>query len=296
MTGWFLGKFLRWLKLDSERKMRVDLRRGERTLGALVFEADRKPLLEHQLSFEQLRMRPQVSAVDQDGNVLALIERVVGNRVDALLLDASRSEKAAVHKDAFGFLDTEDPQRLAGLRTVLTGASSVGYQPLTPGALVLELGPFEKVRIFGNRVLRLYADVDGWIVGTSLRAERHDHMVTEEMYGSYHIPELEVKRSSGEHVASLVPMGASVIAAEGRVEIVGGRGREPLVYLAAGGPQIDVMIGTGQDAIHTSRRVFKDVTSEGWYWLEDVRLGRARLLDSALFRDLIRAVSDLYEL
>ena len=68
-------------------------------------------MIEHQLSFEQLRVRPHVTPVDENGTVLRVTERVVEDRVDTVLSDASGSEKIAVRKDALGFLDTEDPQR-----------------------------------------------------------------------------------------------------------------------------------------------------------------------------------------
>jgi len=255
----------------------------------------RKPLLQHELTFEQLRIRPQVLPVDENGTPLNIIERVLDDQVDAVLRDESGSQKAAVRKDTFGFLDVDEPKRVAGLRTIVSGAGSMGDKPTMPGALVLELGPFDKARTFGIRVLDLYKQVEGWVKDTSLKMEQQEHSVVEELYGSYNVPQLEVRRGDGAHVALLVPIGASVIAAEGRIEIVGTRDRQPLVYFAGGGPHVNVTIGGGPSPVQTSRRVFKDVTSEGWYWPEDVRLGRARPLDATLFKDLLRAVSDLYE-
>jgi hypothetical protein len=275
--------------------MRVDLRQGGRTLGTLIIEDNRNPLFEHELSFEQLRVRPRVSPADENGNSLKVIEGRLDENVGAVLLDGSGSKMLTVRKDTFGFLDVEDPKRLAGIRAVSVGAGSTGGKRIVAGGLILELGPFDKARIFGTRVLDLYKRVDGWVKDTSLKTERQDHSVTEEPYGSYNIPQLELKRGDGTHVATVVPMGASVIAAEGRIEIVGARDRQPLVYFAAGGPQVNVTIGGGTNPIPSSHPVFRDVKSEGWYWLEDVRLGRARPLDAALFKDLLRAVSDLYE-
>lgn len=256
--------------------MRINLRRGESTLAALVSEQGGKPKLEHDLSFELLRMRPHVSPASEDGQWLKI-------------------EQLGLGEDDFGFMDVADPKGIAGLRTVLTGPGSTGDQPIIPGELILELGPFEKVRIFGRRVLALYDRVEEWLNGTSLKPRRVEHSVREELYGRYNIPQLELESVDGADVTSLVPMGAEVIAAEGRVELVGTRDRQPLLYFAAGGPQINVNVGGGTQPVHVSHRVFRDVTSEGWYWLEDVRLGRARLLDGALFKDLIRAVSDRYE-
>lgn len=296
MVNWILEKLFRLVTLGQETRMRFDLRCGERTLGALTVEPGRKPLLEHDLSFEQLRMRPQVKAFDEAGVPLEVVAAVDGSKVNAVLRDASGSERVAIGEDDFGFLDVDDSKKLAGLRTFPSGRGSIGNEPIAAGKLVFELGPFESVRIFGGRVLDLYHQVDDWIAGTLLKTERREYSLTEELYGSYKIPKLELKRHDGTHVAALVPIGAAVIAAEGRVELVGTRDRQPLVYFAAGGPQISVTSRGGPTPVQTSRRVFRDVASDGWYWLEDVRLGRARLLDCVLFKDLIRTVSDLYEL
>lgn len=275
--------------------MRINLRRGEQTLAALVSEQGGKPKLEHDLSFELLRMRPHVSPASEDGQWLKIQVGKIRENVNVALCDATGQEQLGLGEDNFGFLDVADPKGVAGLRTVLSGPGSAGDQPIIPGEFVLELGPFEKVRIFGRRVLALYDRVEEWLNGTSLKPRRVEHSVREELYGRYNIPQLELESADGADVASLVPMGAEVIAAEGRVELVGTRDRQPLLYFAAGGPQINVTVGGGKQPVHVSHRVFRDVTSEGWYWLEDVRLGRARLLDGALFKDLIRAVSDRYE-
>lgn len=275
--------------------MRITLRQGEQTLGALISEHGETPKLEHDLSFEQLRMHPHVSTASEDGQWLKIQVGEIRENVNVALCDATGQEQLGLREDDFGFLDVADPKSIAGLRTVLTGPGSAGDQPITPGEFALELGPFEKVRIFGRRVLALYDRVEEWLNGTSLKASRVEHSVMEELYGRYNIPQLELKSADGADVASLVPMGAAVIAAEGRVEIVGTRDTQPLLYFAAGGPHINVTVGGGTQPVNVSHSVFRDVTSEGWYWPEDVRLGRARLLDGALFKDLIRVVSDRYE-
>ncbi len=175
-------------------------------------------MLEHNLSFEQLQIRPQVSAFDEAGASLKVVERVVDGEVSAVLRDESGSEKASIRKDDFGFLEVEDSRSLAGLRTIQIGPGTMGSDRIAAGELALELGPFEKVRTFGTRVRNLYSRVAGWTAGTSLTTETHEYSVREEIYGSYEIPQLELKSTDGSHVAWLVPIGAAVIAAEGRVE------------------------------------------------------------------------------
>ena len=94
--------------------MRVDLRRGEQTLGTLIIEDDRKPLLQHELSFEQLRVRPRVLPADENGNSLKVIEGRLDENAGAVLLDGSGSKMLTVRKDTFGFLDVEDPKETGG--------------------------------------------------------------------------------------------------------------------------------------------------------------------------------------
>ncbi len=275
--------------------MQVSLRRGEQTLGTIIAAAGEVPRLEHDLTFEQLRMRPHVAPFDESGQLLKIKVGPIRQNVEVAFYDNAGVERLGLRKDDFGFLDLADSKAIAGVRAELTGAGSAGDQPVVASDFVLELGPFEKVRIFGRRISDLYRRVGEWIAGSSLKTERHDHWVTEAPYGSYNIPKLELIRGDGSHLASLVPMGAEVIAAEGRIELIGTRERQPLLYFAAGGPHINVTVDGGAKPAHISHPVFRGVTSEGWYWLEDVRLGRARPLDATLFKDLLRTVSDLYE-
>jgi hypothetical protein len=120
--------------------------------------------------------------------------------------------------------------------------------------------------------------------------------LTEDIYGSYEVPLLQICTAEDRQVALLHPVGISVIAAEGRVDLIGNRDRQPIVYLATGGPQISVTERSGDSARRIVHPLFKDVTVAGWYWLEDVRLGRARKLDQVLFKELLKGVADLYEL
>ncbi|MGO9264659.1 MAG: hypothetical protein ACLQBA_07180 [Candidatus Binataceae bacterium] len=272
---------------------KFDLKQGDQTLGTLTLDANGKVTLQHELTFDQLRVHPRVVAVDEGAKQLRIDDiRIGDSRKDAevAFYDESGLEKLALRKDAFGFLDVHDPKSLAGLRTVLISPGSA------PSQLVLELGPFEKVRVFAGRVLDLYGRVEDWLRDTSLMTARRDSCVTEGPYGTYNLPVLKIYHSDGREVATLVPTGAAVIAAEGRIEVVGSRDRQGLVYFSTGGPQIGLTVGSGPSATHTSRKVFRDVTSEGWYLLEDVRLGRAKSLDKSVFKDLLRGVADLYEL
>jgi hypothetical protein len=259
-------------------------------MATLVGEAGEKPTLEHELSLDQLSTRPRVLPVDETGRALKIEEGDIRKGIQIALYDGSGAEKLGLREDEFGLLDVRDPRKLAGLRTVPTDREH---------EIALELGPFESVRVFGRRVVHLYRRVEEWLAGTSLSIKRHDSSVNEEPYGLYWIPLLQINRGDGKQVARLVPIGASIIAAEGRVDLEGSVDTQPLVYFAAGGPEIGVTAGRGCGKTHAivmTHAIFKGVSSEGWYWLDNVRLRRARPLDKSLFIDLLKGVADLYEL
>jgi hypothetical protein len=104
---------------------------------------------------------------------------------------------------------------------------------------------------------------------------------------------LTIDDAHGKQVAQLIPVGAWIIGAEGRVDLVGLLDKEILVYLKKGGPHLKVKESTEpSDAREWSRPLFQGVDRPGWYWIEEKRLGRARLVTKQLFLDLLAEVSD----
>lgn len=186
----------------------VDLKQGDQTLGTLIRNADAKVILKNKLTFDQLSMHPKVVPVDEATKPLKIKVGNIRKGVDVAFYDDSDVERLALRKDDFGFLDVHDPERLAGLRTILTGRGSIGNEPRTSGEHALELGPFEKARIFGGRVQNLYDRVAEWLADTSLRTARRDHSITEQLYGTYKIPVLEINRGEGSQIATLGPHGS----------------------------------------------------------------------------------------
>lgn len=265
---------------------RFPLKYDNQTVATLIVERDKTITLEHNLTFEELRMLPLVTPVDEADRTL-----MVRNAVSHVMLCDNRHVRLPLVHDKFRLLDVRDPKGLAGLRV-----ESAPWQGAGGDEFVLKLGPFHMIRIYHHRVLKLYDEVDEWLRNTPLRTSRRSHEVTENIYGSYEISLLEIRDPNGNLIATLEPMGLSVIGAEGRVEIIGRVDRQGIVYFPAGGPQIIFRVGVGPSATPVSRPVFKGVTTEGWYWLESARLSRARPLDEALFKDLLRGVTDYYEL
>ena len=152
-----------------------------------------------------------------------------------------------------------------------------------------------KQKEYISRVKKLYSRIEEWLQGKSLSARRGQSEVNEEAPGRYTVPTLTILDEKGKEIAELQPVGAWVIGAEGRVDIVGVLDRDTLVYMETGGPQVSTRASvttTGQKIGEQSRPLFKGVERAGWYWIEDKRRGRAHLLNGRLFMDLVSEVSD----
>ena len=144
-----------------------------------------------------------------------------------------------------------------------------------------------------SRLVDLYADVEIWTEGSDLRTKQGKMELHEEAPGRYQVPTLAIRDVQGNKLADLVPVGAWIIGAEGRVDMVGSMDVNSLVYLKAGGPAVITkeVVG-GRSSEDRPTPLFKGVKGAGWYWIEDKRLGRARPLSKQLFLDLLSEVSD----
>lgn len=266
-------------RADKIMGRRFELKSGNTRLAVLTVSANGEMTLQHNLTEDLLPAPCIVSPFDESGRELEI--RDGGPGVAAVFVDDTGSIQLHLVADESGFVSVSDAKGLAGLRI---------------RQMTLELGPFYKVHIYRDRVYHLYSNIEGWLKGTSLKTKRLSFDVMENVYGSYKIDCLDISRADGTTVATLEPIGASVIGGEGRVDLVGSRDRQSIMYFGAEGPHIQVAIGAAPASRRVSHPLFKGVTTAGWYWIEDVRLGRARQLDEALFKDLLRGVADLYEL
>ena len=145
---------------------------------------------------------------------------------------------------------------------------------------------------FITDVNNLYNEIDNWLRSQKLSTTREKKDISEEAYGQYSIDQLIISDSTGSKVATLTPVGAGVIGAKGRVDVVGILDRIILVKLEKGGPQISTSVKSGEYTERNATQLFKGISKDGWYWIESKRLRKARLLDKNLFFDLISEVSD----
>lgn len=138
----------------------------------------------------------------------------------------------------------------------------------------------------------LFADIETWVAESELRVTRSEMTLNEETYGLYSVEKLTILMHDGKMTAEVVPVGASVIGAMGRVDLAGLLDREILVFLDKGGPSLTLSIADDTHAESHTRPLYRGVDEPGWYWLESRKISRVRKLDKALFLDLLRGVSD----
>jgi hypothetical protein len=150
-----------------------------------------------------------------------------------------------------------------------------------------------RIEEFLARLDSLYKDVRKWLPN-NLKTRTKSLNLTEETFGSYTAQSLEIDSPDHRVIATLRPIGAAILGALGRTDLVGSRDTQIIVYYAKGGPVIRFSYknAAGKEFDSHQRPLRQGVEKEGWYWIEDRRLGRARPLDKQLFCDLLREVSD----
>lgn len=265
--------------MKTRGQKHFELRGGEQVLARLVEKQDGKIELLHDLTDIQLRMLPTVLPFDESGAKLTIIRK--NGRL--AFQDQRRSEPLSVPVDELSLLDVVDLKKMAGLRIKPAGGK-VGY--------ALEVGPFEKLRMYRDRVVKLCGQITRWMNGSSIEVVPQKAEVTESIYGTYHLPGLELRTADGARIANLTPIAASVIAAEGLVRLTGKLDNFGLIYLSSGGPQINLFRQNGGSPGQASRPLFHGVTRDDWYWISNARLSEVRRLDKDLFEKMLKAVSD----
>jgi len=150
----------------------------------------------------------------------------------------------------------------------------------------------KRVEEYVKRLQDLYTEIKKWLAGRSFRFVDKNITITEMLSGAYSAPALEVHSDTGMLIATLKPAGAWIIGALGRVDLEGRSETVSLLYLAKGGPALHIRTTTKGDEEKRFAPLFHGVERDGWYWIENARLGRVRNLDAELFFDLLMEISD----
>ena len=155
-----------------------------------------------------------------------------------------------------------------------------------------------------NNISEFYAVVAQWLKDKSLSYEERDYQLNEKISGEYTAKILSVfsdcnasplKNDMGS-IAEIHPVGAWVIGASGRIDLIGDFDQQILVYL-----EKDFEKKTSETVLNdkgpleiskNSYSPYKGVEHGGWYWIEDRRLGKAHAVNKELFFELLAEVTD----
>lgn len=148
----------------------------------------------------------------------------------------------------------------------------------------------DTVTAYLSNVETLYQSIKEWVIGKALKTQEEKFTINEQASGEYEAQKLTILDEDGDKVAELVPIGAWIIGAKGRIDLTGRFDKAIIIDLEDGGPTITTRVGKKGES--RTRPLYKGVDPAGWYWIEDNRLARVHPLDQELFFDLLAEVSD----
>lgn len=132
-----------------------------------------------------------------------------------------------------------------------------------------------KKHIYLQRVNQLYANIRNWLQDEPLILENSEIEVIEAL-GKYKAPQLTIKTQEGEQLAEFKPAGASVLLAEGTIDVEGWLDRGYVVYMLASNPQT----------------FYNNIELDGWYWQEQRLNTEPHFLNKTWLLQLVTWVSD----
>jgi hypothetical protein len=153
-------------------------------------------------------------------------------------------------------------------------------------------GNVQTLTHFRESLAELYANVDIWLNSTPLRTSREEIELREESSGPYKVEELIIKDVTGAIIARIMPVGAWVIGAKGRADLIGKLDKVIMVNLEKGGPVMTTTISCEGHEETSVTKFYKNIAETGWYWIEDRRRGKAHKIDKDTFYELLTEVSD----
>ena len=146
---------------------------------------------------------------------------------------------------------------------------------------------------FLQKVEVLFSDINQWIKETGLATSTLEIEITEEAFGSYKSSKLLIKNREEREIAQIIPIGASILGANGRVDMKGMYDTVIIVDLNKGGPKMTSTIrdSEGNELSTNTTYFYRGIDEAGWYWIENKR-DKGHLLNSKLFFDLLSEISD----
>jgi hypothetical protein len=136
-------------------------------------------------------------------------------------------------------------------------------------------------QFFLTHVNQLFGKAKNWLAEEKWQVKSGETRINEEITGIYTAPTLLINAPNGEELAEIIPKGACIIEAKGRIDIEGFFGIEHIGYFINGGPLLS-----------EARQLYKDVHEDGWYWVANTREPKAGVITKDLLLKLIKSVSD----
>jgi len=147
-----------------------------------------------------------------------------------------------------------------------------------------------RLDFFLSEVDRLYTEIKAWISGYELLSSESDILITEKKCGEYQTKKLTLSTKDGTRIAEIVPIGAWVVGANGRIDIIGLHDRIIIVHLDKGGPSFNF---TFRVPMKTDKRfIYKGIDEAGWYWFEHKLSSKGHKLTAELFFEILADISD----
>jgi hypothetical protein len=151
----------------------------------------------------------------------------------------------------------------------------------------------DRILKFLGRVENLFSEIKQWVANTDLLVSSVEITIEEEDLGSYSSSKLLIRNIDGREIAQIVPIGTSILGANGRVDIKGLYDSEIIVDLNKGGPKMITTIrdDDGKEISTRTKYYYRGIDEDGWYWVENKR-DKGHRLNAQLFFELLSEISD----
>jgi hypothetical protein len=146
---------------------------------------------------------------------------------------------------------------------------------------------------FLKQVETLFSEIKQWATNADLTVSSVEITIEEEAFGSYSTSKLLIKNKQGREIAQIIPIGASILGANGRIDIKGLYDSEIIVALNKDGPKMVTTIrdDNGNETGTKTKYFYKGIDEDGWYWIENKR-DKGYRLNAQLFFELLSEISD----
>jgi hypothetical protein len=132
----------------------------------------------------------------------------------------------------------------------------------------------QKKQIYLHRVNQLYTQIRFCLQNKPLILENYEVDIIETL-GHYKVPKLSIKTKENQLLAEFNPSGASILLAEGAIDVEGCVDRGYLLYMLKNNPQ-----------------TFFKVEADDWYWIEARINVQPQLIKRDQILQIITYVSD----